>query len=364
MGPFAVILPAAGRSSRFGDPKQKKIFAELDGRAVWLRAVEPFVNRDDVAPDDRRDRPRGPRAVRAPVPAERGVPEHPGHRGRGRAVRHGRPGPGGGRPARASSSPSTTPRGPAWPPSWSTPSSRRRASTARRSWPCRSPTRSSASATDRLTTETVPRERPLPGPDAAGLPPRAALSGLRQRDRLGRPGHRRHPARRGDRAPLRGRRGLAAEPQDHDRRRPPPRRGRPPGARPSRSAKAPPIRSPTSRRCGATCPSSRRRTCSGLKNGQQNLTRDLAKVRPMEWARTEPRPGVPKSRPCPPSAFIPDLLRPAAARRPVSVAIAPTGPGARGPSPARRGPDTAPRPRGRSRPSNPRPSRRGSGPTP
>ncbi len=60
MGQFAVILPAAGRSSRFGDPKQKKIFAELDGRAVWLRAIEPFVNRDDVgqmivaiSPEDR-----------------------------------------------------------------------------------------------------------------------------------------------------------------------------------------------------------------------------------------------------------------------------------------------------------------------
>lgn len=49
MGSFAVILPAAGRSSRFGDPKQKKIYAELEGRAVWLRAVEPFLNRDDVA---------------------------------------------------------------------------------------------------------------------------------------------------------------------------------------------------------------------------------------------------------------------------------------------------------------------------
>jgi 2-C-methyl-D-erythritol 4-phosphate cytidylyltransferase len=60
MGQFAVILPAAGRSTRFGDAKQKKIFAELDGRAVWLRAVEPFINRDDVvqtivviAPEDR-----------------------------------------------------------------------------------------------------------------------------------------------------------------------------------------------------------------------------------------------------------------------------------------------------------------------
>src|SRR5580658_7230082 len=48
-GSFAVILPAAGKSSRFGDPKQKKIFCELDGRAVWLRAVEPFINRDDVS---------------------------------------------------------------------------------------------------------------------------------------------------------------------------------------------------------------------------------------------------------------------------------------------------------------------------
>ena len=57
---FAVILPAAGRSTRFGDPKQKKIYADLDGRAVWLREAEPFVNRDDVgqillaiAPEDR-----------------------------------------------------------------------------------------------------------------------------------------------------------------------------------------------------------------------------------------------------------------------------------------------------------------------
>jgi 2-C-methyl-D-erythritol 4-phosphate cytidylyltransferase len=49
MAQFAVIFPAAGRSSRFGDSKQKKIYTDIDGRAVWLRAVEPFVNRDDVA---------------------------------------------------------------------------------------------------------------------------------------------------------------------------------------------------------------------------------------------------------------------------------------------------------------------------
>lgn len=57
---FAVILPAAGRSTRFGDGKRKKIYEELEGRAIWLRSVEPFLNRDDVgqiivaiAPEDR-----------------------------------------------------------------------------------------------------------------------------------------------------------------------------------------------------------------------------------------------------------------------------------------------------------------------
>jgi 2-C-methyl-D-erythritol 4-phosphate cytidylyltransferase len=43
----AVILPAAGRSSRFRD-KEKKPFATLDGRAVWLRSAELFVTRSDV----------------------------------------------------------------------------------------------------------------------------------------------------------------------------------------------------------------------------------------------------------------------------------------------------------------------------
>src|SRR4051812_19384219 len=45
---FAVIFPAAGKSSRFRD-KEKKPFTNLDGRAVWLRTVEQFINRSDVA---------------------------------------------------------------------------------------------------------------------------------------------------------------------------------------------------------------------------------------------------------------------------------------------------------------------------
>ena len=47
MASFAVILPAAGRSTRFKE-KEKKPFANLDGRAVWLRAAELFVTRNDV----------------------------------------------------------------------------------------------------------------------------------------------------------------------------------------------------------------------------------------------------------------------------------------------------------------------------
>jgi 2-C-methyl-D-erythritol 4-phosphate cytidylyltransferase len=48
MTAFAVIFPAAGQSSRFKD-KEKKPFVNLDGRAVWLRTVERFVSRPDVA---------------------------------------------------------------------------------------------------------------------------------------------------------------------------------------------------------------------------------------------------------------------------------------------------------------------------
>jgi 2-C-methyl-D-erythritol 4-phosphate cytidylyltransferase len=58
MAKFSVILLAAGRSSRFID-NEKKPFASLDGRAVWLRSAEVFVAREDVcqvlvvvAPDD------------------------------------------------------------------------------------------------------------------------------------------------------------------------------------------------------------------------------------------------------------------------------------------------------------------------
>jgi 2-C-methyl-D-erythritol 4-phosphate cytidylyltransferase len=47
-GNVAVVIPAAGKSTRFGG-REKKPFASLDGRPVWLRATELFWTRDDVA---------------------------------------------------------------------------------------------------------------------------------------------------------------------------------------------------------------------------------------------------------------------------------------------------------------------------
>ena len=57
---FAVILPAAGKSSRFRDQNYKKPFIPLENRPVWLHAAEKFTNRNDVqqtflviSPEDR-----------------------------------------------------------------------------------------------------------------------------------------------------------------------------------------------------------------------------------------------------------------------------------------------------------------------
>ncbi len=49
MADFSVIIPAAGDSSRFRGFRHKKPFVDLNGRAIWLRTVEHFVNRKDVA---------------------------------------------------------------------------------------------------------------------------------------------------------------------------------------------------------------------------------------------------------------------------------------------------------------------------
>ena len=62
MSTFAVILPAAGRSSRFHDKHYKKPFIPLENKAVWLHSAEKFLNRDDVkqvilviSPEDREE---------------------------------------------------------------------------------------------------------------------------------------------------------------------------------------------------------------------------------------------------------------------------------------------------------------------
>lgn len=62
MAKFAVILAAAGKSSRFNDPHSKKPFTTLAGKAVWLHSADRFLDRADVgqvivaiAPEDRED---------------------------------------------------------------------------------------------------------------------------------------------------------------------------------------------------------------------------------------------------------------------------------------------------------------------
>jgi 2-C-methyl-D-erythritol 4-phosphate cytidylyltransferase len=47
MPKFSVIIPAAGKGERFGGG-EKKTFAKVDGRPVFLRTLEHFMNRPDV----------------------------------------------------------------------------------------------------------------------------------------------------------------------------------------------------------------------------------------------------------------------------------------------------------------------------
>ncbi|MEE2844454.1 MAG: 2-C-methyl-D-erythritol 4-phosphate cytidylyltransferase [Planctomycetota bacterium] len=61
-GHVAVIIVAAGKSSRFRDKHYKKPFAPLKNRAVWLHCVDRVINRSDVkqvilviAEEDRED---------------------------------------------------------------------------------------------------------------------------------------------------------------------------------------------------------------------------------------------------------------------------------------------------------------------
>jgi 2-C-methyl-D-erythritol 4-phosphate cytidylyltransferase len=45
---IAVILAAAGKSSRYKDEFYKKPFADIEGKAVWLHSADKFLNHPDV----------------------------------------------------------------------------------------------------------------------------------------------------------------------------------------------------------------------------------------------------------------------------------------------------------------------------
>jgi len=46
---YNVILPAAGRSTRFGVADRKKVFVSLHGQPVWWHSARAFARRPDVA---------------------------------------------------------------------------------------------------------------------------------------------------------------------------------------------------------------------------------------------------------------------------------------------------------------------------
>lgn len=46
---FSVILPAAGRSTRFGGGELKKVYVPLLGQPVWLHSAKRFAARPDVS---------------------------------------------------------------------------------------------------------------------------------------------------------------------------------------------------------------------------------------------------------------------------------------------------------------------------
>lgn len=48
MQTFAVILAAAGKSTRFGDAHTKKVFIDLASKPLWMYAAEAFSRRADV----------------------------------------------------------------------------------------------------------------------------------------------------------------------------------------------------------------------------------------------------------------------------------------------------------------------------
>ncbi len=47
MAKFSVIIPAAGKAERFGG-RENKTFAKMDGRPLFIRTLELFINRPDV----------------------------------------------------------------------------------------------------------------------------------------------------------------------------------------------------------------------------------------------------------------------------------------------------------------------------
>ena len=216
MAKFAVILPAAGRSSRFHDKNYKKPFAPLANKAVWLHSAERFLNRNDVkqmilviSPEDREDFQLQVRA-----PTSRSWASRWSTAARSGPIRSPRPWPGSSR--RPISSASTTPPGPAWPTRGSTTIFEAAEKTGAAIFAIPVAGTLKRVGADHKIEETVSRDGLWEAQTPQVFRRAAAAGGLRQARRL--PGHRRRPTGRADRPPGDRRARLADQPEDHHQR--------------------------------------------------------------------------------------------------------------------------------------------------
>ena len=187
MAKFAVILPAAGRSSRFHDKSYKKPFAPLANKAVWLHSAERFLGPQRRGADDSGHCARGPRPISMfKFSANIAIPGHRSDRRRRGAGRLGR-----GRLARVKPQADFVcvhdAARPCLTDAWIDEIFAAAEKTGAAIFAIPVAGTLKRVGADHTIEETVSREESLGGPDAAGLPPPVAAGRLRQARRLSRP---------------------------------------------------------------------------------------------------------------------------------------------------------------------------------
>ena len=186
MAKFAVILAAAGKSSRFKDKNYKKPFAPLANRAVWLHSAEKFLRPRRRQAAHCCSWPRRTASISISS-SRRTSPSWASTWSRGAgAGRFDRAGIGPREAGHRISWPFTTPPGLAWPTSGSATCSKPLTRATPRSWRFRCGHAEARRRRPHDRRNRLPR-RPVGSSDAASFPPPTAPRGLRQAAATSRP---------------------------------------------------------------------------------------------------------------------------------------------------------------------------------